>query len=113
MAEWLKEVELQSAHRPFHIQMFIKVLPNNSQNSKHLFFRPTASNARNDSDQLPWYWPKEVSLEGGRIDLDPKKKLEISRQFTLSLGQQVDVLDVEEVCNAEFHMKYEKYIFFF
>ena len=58
---------------------------------------------------LPWYWPKEVSMEGGRIDVTPEKKTQITSEFTRLLGsRKVQVLDVEEICNSEFHIKYEK-----
>ena len=48
-------------------------------------------------------------MEGGRIDVTPEKRKQITNEFTRLLGgQQVEVLDVEEICNSEFHIKYEK-----
>uniref|UniRef100_A0A7M6DQQ1 Poly [ADP-ribose] polymerase n=1 Tax=Clytia hemisphaerica TaxID=252671 RepID=A0A7M6DQQ1_9CNID len=55
----------------------------------------------------PWHWPKEVSLEGGRLDVKPNKKQQIAQQFKTSLGRTVTVLDVEEICNAKFYQKYQ------
>ncbi|XP_066933775.1 uncharacterized protein [Clytia hemisphaerica] len=65
------------------------------------------SSTPQEEDNTPWHWPKEVSFEGGRLDVEPTKKKQISQQFKASLGKNVTVLDVEEICNAEFYQKYQ------
>ena len=60
-------------------------------------------------DATPWYWPREVSMEGGRLDIEPTKKQLLIQQFKSSLGENVTVLDVDEICNAEFYQKFQRY----
>ncbi|XP_066911705.1 protein mono-ADP-ribosyltransferase PARP11-like [Clytia hemisphaerica] len=67
----------------------------------------STSSTPQEEDITPWHWPKEVSLEGGRLDVEPTKKQQISQQFKTSLARNVTVLDVEEICNAEFYQKYQ------
>ena len=74
------------------------------------FNRPLASQ---EEDITPWHWPKEVSMEGGRLDVETTKKQQIVQQFKTSLGRNVTVLDVEEICNAEFYQKYQRYYCYF
>ena len=60
---------------------------------------------------LPLHWPKEVSLAGGRIDLERETKRSIKIKFKASSVENVKVIDVDEICNAEFYQKYERYIY--
>uniref|UniRef100_A0A7M5WWV7 Poly [ADP-ribose] polymerase n=2 Tax=Clytia hemisphaerica TaxID=252671 RepID=A0A7M5WWV7_9CNID len=67
----------------------------------------STSSTPQEEDITPWHWPKEVSLEGGRLDVEPTKKQQITQQFKTSLARNMTVLDVEEICNAEFYQKYQ------
>ncbi|XP_066911773.1 uncharacterized protein [Clytia hemisphaerica] len=65
------------------------------------------SSTPQEEDITPWHWPKGVSLEGGRLDVKPNKKKQITQQFKTSIGRNVTVLDVKEICNARFYKKYQ------
>ena len=66
---------------------------------------------KTQDDQLPWHWPEKVSLEGGRIGVEPVTKERIKSQFKASALHRVKVIDIEEICNAEFHQQYERYLY--
>ena len=77
------------------------------------YFRQEAVSKDNPVDQLPLHWPKEVSLAGGRIDLEQETKRNIGIMFKASLIEEIQVIDVDEICNAEFYQKYERFLFSF
>lgn len=63
-------------------------------------------------NELPWHWPISdpgLNLKGGRIDVDRDTKQKIENSFAATINQPVRVLDVEEVCNAEFYESYQRY----
>ena len=74
-------------------------------------FREEAVSKNKSGDMLPLHWPKEVSLAGGRIDLERETKRSIKIKFKASSVENVKVIDVDEICNAEFYQRYERYIY--